>query len=495
MSVQWIGRVIDGRYVVESMIGQGGMGVVLKARHKFTGAQVALKMLQPDLQVNQEAQERFGAEAQTPTTIGHPGIVQVLDAGKTPEGELYLAMELLTGRTLRQAMYPPMPPQIARRILLELLDALGAAHARGIIHRDLKPENVFLVGPQSTVKLLDFGIAKVVQAGRTAAGMMLGTLSYMAPEQLSDASSVDPRADLWAVGVMVYEMVSGKLPFRGTQLAEIMTALATQEPDPIRVYVPQATPAMEAFFTRALARSRDQRFASAQDMAISVSAMLIEGTAPLVVSTLNGLGPRSNVMTAADSGPQLPRRQLVAASAAQPVVSAPTPFAPQVPPPTAPPAVPPTYGTTPRHIGPMTPTAPGQPGWPQTQHVQTTPPKKQGLDQTSWIVIGGVVAAMVIGLAVVAARHKSITASFEDCQEVCSTLARCNASIDQGVCVLKCAADGKTETCIEESEGSCEAFASCLERVGGTLPSLRSLDSNPSRSPDLVEDPDRSLTP
>ncbi len=376
MSDTWTGRLIDGRYVVESMIGQGGMGVVLKARHKFTSAQVALKMLQPDLQMNEEAKERFLREAQTPTTIGHAGIVQVHDAGVTPEGELYLAMELLTGRTLRQAMYPTLPPQVARRILLELLDALGAAHARGIIHRDLKPENVFLAGPTNTVKLLDFGIAKMVQAGRTAAGMMLGTLSYMAPEQLSDASTVDVRADLWAVGVMVYEMLTGKLPFRGTQLAEIMTALATQEPDPIGVYLPEATPSMKAFFASALAKDRNHRFASSADMAISVSAMLIEGTAPPVSSTLNGLGsPRSNQMTAADSGPSIPSRQHHAVSAPQsvqlgahPAVSAPqtaqsTPFTPHVPPPGAPSV---GYAATP-HVTPSAPfTAPGTPSTPFT---------------------------------------------------------------------------------------------------------------------------------
>ena len=374
----WTGRLIDGRYVVDSIIGQGGMGVVLKARHKFTSAQVALKMLQPDLQMNEEAKERFLREAQTPTTIGHPGIVQVHDAGVTPEGELYIAMELLTGRTLRQAMYPTIPPQVARRILLELLDALGAAHARGIIHRDLKPENVFLSGPAHTVKLLDFGIAKMVQAGRTAAGMMLGTLSYMAPEQLSDASTVDARADLWAVGVMVYEMLTGKLPFRGTQLAEIMTALATQEPDPIGVYLPEATPAMKSFFASALAKDRNRRFASSQDMAMSVSAMLIEGTAPPMSSTLNGLGsPRSSQMTAADSGP-LPSRQQPAVSAPRPAVSAPqsaqvsapqpaasapysaqhTPFTPHVPPPGAPFAAP---GTPNAPV-----TAPGTPNAPVT---------------------------------------------------------------------------------------------------------------------------------
>jgi len=151
--------------------------------------------------------------------------------------------------------------------VLELLDALAAAHARGIVHRDLKPENVFLVGATGSVKLLDFGIAKVVQpttraAAYTAAGAVLGTLAYMAPEQLSDASSVDERADLWAVGVMLYELMSGHLPYRGANLAEMMQALATQEPDPIAAYIP-VTPAITAFFERALARDRSRRFASA----------------------------------------------------------------------------------------------------------------------------------------------------------------------------------------------------------------------------------------
>ncbi len=525
MSDTWTGRLIDGRYVVDSIIGQGGMGVVLKARHKFTSAEVALKMLQPDLQMNEEAKERFLREAQTPTTIGHAGIVQVHDAGVTPDGELYIAMELLTGRTLRQAMYPTLPPQVARRILLELLDALGAAHARGIIHRDLKPENVFLSGPTNTVKLLDFGIAKMVQAGRTAAGMMLGTLSYMAPEQLSDASTVDARADLWAVGVMVYEMLTGKLPFRGTQLAEIMTALATQEPDPIGVYLPEATPSMKAFFASALAKDRNRRFASSTDMAISVSAMLIEGTAPPVSSTLNGLGsPRSNQMTAADSGPSAASRPQPAVSAPQFAVSSPysaqlgaqlsapqtaqvgaqnTPFTPHVPPPGAPSA---GYAATP-NVTPSAPfTAPGTPGTPsapftapgaftapqgpavgpygfvndmqpvqpqrpgQYGFVDTKPkPAASGLGMSSWLIFGGVGVVLVI-LVFVVNNMMSNSKGFvrtdvpTACPDICTKLAKCpgTGDMDQATCNNTCETEPKFKKCYAEAEGLCFSFLSCI---------------------------------
>jgi serine/threonine protein kinase len=514
---RWTGRVIDGRYVVESILGQGGMGVVLRARHKFTGAQVALKMLQPDLQVNQDAQDRFLAEAQTPTTIGHPGIVQVLDAGKTPEGELYLAMELLTGRTLRQAMYPSPPPQVTRRILLELLEALGAAHNRGIVHRDLKPENVFLVGPESRVKLLDFGIAKVVQTGRTAAGMMLGTLAYMAPEQLSDASTVDARADLWAVGVMVYELLSGKLPFRGTQLSEIMTALATQEPDPIRVYLPTATPAIEAFLARALMKDRNQRFASAQDMAMGVAAMQLEGTAAPVISTLTGLGPKSNVMTAADSGPGIPSRQpftaphVVSSVHPGPVagpVSAPNfpaqptpaPMMPGTGPltaqgPTSPPPpgpsftphrAPPGVGSVPMNP-PHTP-PPGQLWQPPPGSTENLPPKKNSsMDKTSLMVIGGVVVLLIILGIWYTMKSKAVEAGFEACGTTCAQLAKCNTEIDESLCSLKCGLNEKTETCVEQSNGSCETFTKCMSAAGEPLPTGFARDNKWDTEPPPAE--------
>ncbi|MBL9016911.1 MAG: protein kinase [Myxococcales bacterium] len=294
----WAGRIIDGRYVVESVIGAGGMGLVLKARHRFTGADVALKVLKPELELDTEVQMRFLAEARAPTAIGHPGIVSVIDAGKAPDGVLYLVMELLLGRPLR---IPLARGELAagdmRRILLELLEALGVAHTRGFVHRDLKPENVFLCGPSATVKLLDFGIAKVLDAGiakvKTQTGSTLGTPAYMAPEQFHDPSGVDPRADLWAVGVMTYEMLAGRLPFRADTAQSMLLAVATMEPDPITAHLPDAPPVVEAFFRRALSRDLAGRFASAPEMATALAAL------PLGAPQIPAPAPRAHRPSAA----------------------------------------------------------------------------------------------------------------------------------------------------------------------------------------------------
>jgi serine/threonine-protein kinase len=331
MADEWTGQDIDSRYVVEGVLGRGGMGIVLRARHRFTGAEVALKLLHAELSCDARMQERFLTECRASAAIGHPAIVQVLDAGKTAEGELYLAMELLEGRSLRAAMSPPagatgeaarraprVPPEAARRIALALLDALGAAHARGFVHRDLKPENVFLAGPAGAVKLLDFGVAKSLtgaSAASTAAGIVLGTVSYMAPEQLADARTVDGRADLWAVGVMLYELLAGALPYRASNLGELMSALALSEPVPIQVHLPSVDASVRAFFARALARDRSQRFASAHDMARALAAVAIETAVP-PPQTMGGLPTIA-------SGETDPQRARLAAPALAPVVRPP----------------------------------------------------------------------------------------------------------------------------------------------------------------------------
>src|SRR5262249_29042046 len=289
----WVGRVIDGRYVVEALIGRGGMGVVLAARHKFTGAPRAVKMVRRGLGIDAEIEARFLAEARIPATIGHRSVVKTLDAGKTPEGELYLVMELLTGRSLRHDMKRGVGAPSVRRIGMELLDVLAAAHARGIGHRGVKPENVFLVEPDASVKLLDFGITKVLSGGRsvlqlTATGVLLGTLEYMAPEQLADASGVDARADLWAVSVILYEMLAGRRPHRATTVEEMFVALVKGQPDPIRFALPSATPDIEAFFARALAREPEQRFATAGEMAIALARLSLTASAPIIARPPGG---------------------------------------------------------------------------------------------------------------------------------------------------------------------------------------------------------------
>ncbi|MEO8702224.1 MAG: serine/threonine-protein kinase [Kofleriaceae bacterium] len=270
-----IGTVIDARYELEALIGRGGMGTVWRARHRFTQVHVALKILHANLVVEPDILQRFLDEARAASVIGHPAIVEVGDANRMPDGSLYLAMELLQGRSLRTAIEGGLDGEDVRRIGLELLDALAAAHARGFVHRDLKPENIFLVAPTGAVKLLDFGIAKVLGAdARTLRGRLLGTLEYMAPEQLHDASQVDPRADLWAVGIILYEMLSGLRPFGGSTPEEKYRALASDEPVPITEVVP-TTPEVAAFFLRVLARDRSQRFGSAAEMAHALRGLAL----------------------------------------------------------------------------------------------------------------------------------------------------------------------------------------------------------------------------
>ena len=311
----WLGRVLDGRYAVEAVLGRGGMGVVLRARHKFTGALVAVKMLHSDLTRDAQLEARFLAEARASNAIGHPAIVKVLDAGRTPEGELYLVMELLVGQPMRSAVSRRLGQPAIRRITLELLDALAAAHARGFVHRDLKPENVFLADPDGAVKLLDFGIAKVLDASTkmgTQAGVVLGTVAYMAPEQLRDAAGVDARADLWALGVMIYEMLAGRLPYRGTTVEEIFVRLAREEPDPIRAWIPTVAPAVEHFMSRALARDPAARFSSSAEMAAAFVQLPLDQPH----AALPARGP-------ADSSPMATQATGIAAAAAPSVPGVP----------------------------------------------------------------------------------------------------------------------------------------------------------------------------
>jgi serine/threonine-protein kinase len=303
VTADWTGRVIDGRYAVESVIGAGGMGLVLRARHAFTGATVALKVLKPELELDTEFQQRFLVEARASNAIGHPAIVTVTDAGRAPDGVLYLAMELLVGRPLRiPAVRGELSAADIRRILLELLDVLGAAHAKGFVHRDLKPENVFLAGPNNQLKLLDFGIVKVLDAQlarvRTATGATLGTPAYMAPEQFHDPRGVDARADLWAVGVMMYEMLAGSLPFRAETTHAMLLAIATANPEPIRAFLPHAPPMLEQFFARALCRDRNGRFGTAAEMAQAIAALPL-GTAivPRPVPPIPGRASIGNAET------------------------------------------------------------------------------------------------------------------------------------------------------------------------------------------------------
>ncbi len=272
-----VGRRVD-RYEVLAQLGQGGFGAVYRARHAMLGTEVALKVLWPERADDPGAVERFMREARAAASIGSPHIVRVGDAGTTADGVVFLAMELLHGHDLERELRARrrLSPYEASDILRQVLAALGAAHAAGIVHRDLKPANVFLVpGPDGApfVKLLDFGVSKMKGArSLTGSGIALGTPQYMAPEQIEGAREIDGRVDVYAAGCMLYEMLSGRLPFEGSGVELLVRRLSGERPPELRSIAPDVPPALAAVVHRALAFDRDARFASAAAMADALLA-------------------------------------------------------------------------------------------------------------------------------------------------------------------------------------------------------------------------------
>ena len=271
-------RQLD-RYRIARKIGQGATSDVFEAEHIHTGKRVALKLLRRDLAGDERAVERLRREARTTSTIGHRNIVQVEDFGVAEDGSVFLAMEWLEGETLAARLERgPVRPAMAVDLVLQIAAGLGAAHAAGIIHRDLKPANVFLV-PQpdggDLAKLLDFGIAKLLpsDARLTRTGTFIGTPDYVAPEQAL-GEPVDARADLYALGVVFYQLLTGTLPFRAESFMAVLHRHATEPPEPPSRRAPQRAiaPAIEAVVLRCMAKRRADRFASAGDLARALEA-------------------------------------------------------------------------------------------------------------------------------------------------------------------------------------------------------------------------------
>ncbi|MEZ4364993.1 MAG: serine/threonine-protein kinase [Kofleriaceae bacterium] len=216
-----------GAYRVAQLVGVGGMGRVYKGVHPDIGSRVAIKVLAIEVAHRPDIVERFFAEARAVNLIRHESLVNVLDLAHLPDGRPYIVMEFLDGRSLAHALadHPQVALGEAARIALEVLDALALTHARGIVHRDLKPDNL-LLSPSGRTKILDFGIAKLQPdhgGAATHTGSLLGTPHYMSPEQ-AQAAPVDARTDLYAVGVILYEMVTGRRPFRGQRVRALARA-------------------------------------------------------------------------------------------------------------------------------------------------------------------------------------------------------------------------------------------------------------------------------
>jgi serine/threonine-protein kinase len=266
------GALIGGKYRIVRLIGDGGMGSVYEARHEGLRIEVALKFLHDELSGRPGLAERFLQEARVAATIQSPHVARVTDVDVGPSGQPYLVMELLSGESLQGRLdrERPLPPAVAVDFALQIASGLEAAHGIGVVHRDLKPDNVFVTpgsgGP--LLKLIDFGIAKLYesQRGLTRAGVVMGTPEYMPPEQLYAASDVDGRADVYALGVILFEMLSGRRPADGEDAQEIVGKVLAGDVLSLGTLVPELPPGLVELVQRATAPDRNARTGSAYEL-------------------------------------------------------------------------------------------------------------------------------------------------------------------------------------------------------------------------------------
>jgi serine/threonine protein kinase len=261
-----------GRYRISALLGEGGMGTVYLASQPLIGSRVAIKILSEQCSKKPDLVERFLAEAKAVNLIRHESIASVIDMAKLDDGRPYIVMEYIEGQTLGPlVMHGDAPLGGLVQVMGEVLSALAAAHAIGIVHRDLKPDNI-LVTNEGHAKVLDFGIAKLAPSlahlsPRTRTGALLGTPSYMAPEQITGSNEIDERTDVYAAGIVLYEAVTGRLPFAGETLFDLMKQHLDEAPRPPSQLRRDLPPAMEQVILRALEKQPARRFATAMAMA------------------------------------------------------------------------------------------------------------------------------------------------------------------------------------------------------------------------------------
>ena len=273
------GQLIDGRYQIDYVLGVGSMGIVYGARHAAVGKLVAIKALRAHLASDAEAIQRFNAEATAATSIGNQHIVETFDFGRLPDGTAYMVMEYLEGRSLAELIedFSPLPLERITKIGLQIAEALNAAHLAGIVHRDLKPDNIFLCERDADpdfVKILDFGIAKfgVSQARLTQAGAVFGTPAYMSPEQAL-GKATDGRTDVYALGVMLYEMACGRVPFSGENAIAVLSMHANEEPEALSVRKPDVSSELEAIVNKCLNKDPEARYVSMAELAADLARL------------------------------------------------------------------------------------------------------------------------------------------------------------------------------------------------------------------------------
>jgi tRNA A-37 threonylcarbamoyl transferase component Bud32 len=286
-----LGTVLLGRYSVTRKIGQGGMGAVYEATHTLIGKRVAVKVLLDKYARREQVVARLEQEARLASAIGHEHIIDITDFGTTHDGRTFVVMEFLEGESLAEclAREGPLPETRILQITFQIASALGAAHAKGIVHRDVKPENVFLLRrkDQDFIKVVDFGISKSMRASQpgeeesprlTQTGMVLGTPLYMSPEQARGDEELDHRIDIYALGVIMYELATGQVPFLGTNYLSIISQVLNDEAPRPRQVRPELSEEFEAIVLRLLEKDRDRRYQTTEDVVHDLTVLLDDPT-------------------------------------------------------------------------------------------------------------------------------------------------------------------------------------------------------------------------
>ncbi|MGA7121297.1 MAG: protein kinase [Polyangiaceae bacterium] len=276
------GDLLAGKYRVDRLLGVGAMGAVVAAHHVHLDTKVAIKFILPAMLANQEAVRRFAREARAAVKITSEHVARVLDVGTLENGAPYMVMEFLDGLDLAHWLerQGPLPIEQAVDFILQATVAVAEAHGLGIVHRDLKPSNLFCVrraDGQLSVKVLDFGISKVTGSGFASLDMsatkttsIVGSPLYMSPEQMQGSKSVDARADIWAFGVILYELITGKTPFDGTTLPEVCTKISLGWPEPIRSLRPSVPVGLETVILKCLAKTPAGRYQNVAELALAL---------------------------------------------------------------------------------------------------------------------------------------------------------------------------------------------------------------------------------
>ncbi len=318
-----IGELIDGRYKIETRLGEGGLATVYAATHQLIEKRVALKVLKPEFVADAEIVERFLREAKAASRLSHVNIISLSDFGKVPGGAPFFVMELLDGRVLSDLLYEGrgLPVDEAVRIITQIGQGLATAHQHGVVHRDLKPDNIGLTRDADGiehVKILDFGLAKITHDNRklTRVGQVLGTPEYMSPEQAS-GQAVDHRSDIFALSILLYRLIVGQVPFAGETFMEVISKVLSESPRPPRSLcdAPELTVALEAVILRGLARAPEDRFPTMDALLDALRSATEQPSEAAAVSAVDS--------TWMDTGPPVEEPPLLEDQATGPTEAAP----------------------------------------------------------------------------------------------------------------------------------------------------------------------------